>query len=104
MLVLSRKTGEAIVIGDGIKVTVTRVSGNRVTIGIDAPGDVRVYGPVELEERVRESLGVRDRKARLPRSALVQKRRVAREHLVGGIASPDPQLLVPLGVPVESRP
>ena len=42
MLVLSRKTGEAIVIGDGIKVTVTRVSGNRVTIGIDAPGDVRV--------------------------------------------------------------
>ena len=42
MLVLSRKIGEAIVIGDGIVVTVTRMAGNRVTLGITAPGDVRV--------------------------------------------------------------
>jgi carbon storage regulator len=42
MLVLSRKVGEAIVIGDGIVVTVTRMANNRVTLGIDAPGDVRV--------------------------------------------------------------
>ena len=42
MLVLSRKIGEAIVIGDGIVVTVTRMANNRVTLGIDAPGDVRV--------------------------------------------------------------
>ncbi len=42
MLVLSRKIGESIVIGEGIIVTVTRISGNRVTLGIDAPADVRV--------------------------------------------------------------
>jgi carbon storage regulator len=42
MLVLSRKIGEAITIGEGIVVTVTRISGNRVTLGINAPGDVRV--------------------------------------------------------------
>jgi carbon storage regulator len=42
MLVLSRKIGESIVIGDSIVVTVTRVAGNRLTLGIDAPGDVRI--------------------------------------------------------------
>jgi carbon storage regulator CsrA len=42
MLVLSRKVGERIVIGDGITVVVNRVSGNRVAIGIDAPDDVKI--------------------------------------------------------------
>lgn len=42
MLVLSRKIGEAIVIGDDIVVTVTRMAGNRVTLGITAPSQVRV--------------------------------------------------------------
>ncbi len=42
MLVLSRKVGERIVIGDGISVVVNRVAGNRVTIGIEAPDDVRI--------------------------------------------------------------
>lgn len=42
MLVLTRKVGERIVIGDGIIVTVNRVAGNRVTLGIEAPDDVRI--------------------------------------------------------------
>ena len=42
MLVLSRKIGESVVIGEGITVTVTRINGNRVTLGITAPDDVRV--------------------------------------------------------------
>jgi carbon storage regulator len=42
MLVLSRKIGEAIVIGDNIVISVSRVAGNRVTLGIEAPDDVRV--------------------------------------------------------------
>jgi carbon storage regulator len=42
MLVLSRKVGERLVIGDNITVVVSRVAGNRVTIGIEAPDDVRV--------------------------------------------------------------
>jgi len=42
MLVLSRKEGERISIGDNITLIVSKVSGNRVTIGIEAPKDVKV--------------------------------------------------------------
>ena len=42
MLVLSRKVGERLVIGDNITVVVSRVAGNRVTLGIEAPSDVRI--------------------------------------------------------------
>lgn len=41
MLVLSRKVGEKIVAGD-VTIIVTRVHGNRVTLGIEAPRDVPV--------------------------------------------------------------
>lgn len=42
MLVLSRKAGERILIGDGIEITVVRISPNSVRIGVDAPKDCRV--------------------------------------------------------------
>ena len=42
MLVLSRKVGQSIEIGDGVAITVTKVSGNRVTLGISAPDHVRI--------------------------------------------------------------
>jgi carbon storage regulator len=42
MLVLSRKIGEKLVIGDNITVVVNRVAGNRVTLGIEAPGEIRI--------------------------------------------------------------
>jgi carbon storage regulator len=40
MLVLSRKPGEKIHVGSGITITVVRIQGNRVRLGIDAPADV----------------------------------------------------------------
>lgn len=43
MLVLSRKLNEKIVIGGDIVVTVVRIDRNQVRIGIEAPGDVRVF-------------------------------------------------------------
>jgi carbon storage regulator len=43
MLVLSRKRGEVIVIGDGITVTVLAVDGDRVKLGIVAPAEVPVH-------------------------------------------------------------
>jgi carbon storage regulator CsrA len=42
MLVLSRKPQQEILIGDNIKVTVLKVKGNTVRIGIEAPQDVKV--------------------------------------------------------------
>ena len=42
MLVLSRKPGEKIIIGNGITVTVVEVNGNRVRVGIDAPHAVPI--------------------------------------------------------------
>jgi carbon storage regulator len=50
MLVLSRKEGERIVIGDNITLVVSKVHGNRVTIGIEAPRDVKIVrGELEVE-------------------------------------------------------
>ena len=42
MLVLSRKEGDTIHIGNGIVITVTQIKGNRVKIGIAAPPEVSV--------------------------------------------------------------
>jgi len=42
MLVLSRKPGEAIVVGASIRVTVLEVRGGRVRLGIEAPAHVNV--------------------------------------------------------------
>jgi carbon storage regulator len=50
MLVLSRKVGEEILIGDSIRVRVLEVSGSRVKLGFVAPQDVRLQR-TELVER-----------------------------------------------------
>jgi carbon storage regulator CsrA len=42
MLVLTRKLGEEILIGDNIRITVARINGNRVALGIGAPDSVRI--------------------------------------------------------------
>ena len=42
MLVLSRKVGDKIMIGDNITVVVNKVAGNRISLGIEAPDDVRI--------------------------------------------------------------
>jgi carbon storage regulator len=43
MLVLSRKLGERIVIGNGVTVTVVEVKGSRVKLGFDGPPEVAVH-------------------------------------------------------------
>ncbi len=43
MLVLTRKVGEKILIGDSIVLTVVRIQGDKVRLGIDAPPEVPVH-------------------------------------------------------------
>lgn len=43
MLVLTRKVGEGIIIGDDIKVTIVELKGGGVRIGIDAPREMKVH-------------------------------------------------------------
>ena len=43
MLILTRRVGETLVIGDSVTVTVLGVKGNQVRVGITAPKDVSVH-------------------------------------------------------------
>lgn len=43
MLVLSRRLGETLIIGDDVKVTVLGISGNQVRLGIAAPKEISVH-------------------------------------------------------------
>ena len=43
MLILSRKKDESIVIGDNITISVVDIKGDQVKLGIDAPGNVKVF-------------------------------------------------------------
>ena len=52
MLVLTRKVGEEILIGDRINIKVIEISTNRVRLGIDAPSDVRIFRE-EILEKIR---------------------------------------------------
>ncbi|ODN31267.1 carbon storage regulator CsrA [Fervidobacterium thailandense] len=43
MLVLSRKVGESIIIGDNVEIKILKVEGSSVKLGIVAPADVKIY-------------------------------------------------------------
>ena len=54
MLILSRKLGEKIVIGDNIVLTVVDVCGDRIRLGISAPKDVPIHRE-EIFDRIHGS-------------------------------------------------
>lgn len=52
MLILTRRVGEALVIGDNISVSILGVKGSQVRIGVNAPKDVAVHRE-EIIDRIR---------------------------------------------------
>ena len=63
MLVLSRKVGEKILIGDGISVTIVRVAQGVVRVGVEAPHDTPIVRE-EIKNRLAEEPSQREPAAR----------------------------------------
>ena len=57
MLILTRRIGETLVVGDEVTVTVLGVKGNQVRIGVTAPKDVSVHRQ-EVYEKIQKESGI----------------------------------------------
>lgn len=54
MLILTRRIGETVVIGDDVKVTILGIKGNQIRVGVSAPPVVEVHRQ-EIYDRINET-------------------------------------------------
>ncbi len=54
MLILTRKVGESLLIGDDVSITILNIRGNQVKIGVQAPKDVSVHRE-EIYQRIHQA-------------------------------------------------
>ncbi|WP_225915904.1 carbon storage regulator CsrA [Cellulomonas algicola] len=101
MLVLSRRVGERLVIGDDIVVTVIEVRSDGVRLGIDAPRDVRVHRAEVLEALTAANAEA----ANADESTAAALRRLAPPAAGGmarGTTAPAPSTAAPTAAPTDA--
>ncbi|MGI5169970.1 carbon storage regulator CsrA [Spirillospora sp. CA-253888] len=84
MLVLTRRAGESLMIGDEVVVTVLEVRGDLVRVGVDAPRSVAVH----REEVFRELQAANREAARADEAAVAELRRLVEGRADGGGRAP----------------
>jgi len=62
MLILTRRVGETLIIGDDVRITLLGVKGNQIRVGIDAPKEVSVhreeiYDRIQRDKKTQEEEG-----------------------------------------------
>jgi carbon storage regulator len=78
MLVLSRRVGESVVVGDDVAITILEVRGDVVRVGIEAPRDVKVHRAellAELEQTNKQAASPTDDVVASLRESLERRRR-----------------------------
>ena len=66
MLILTRRIGETLMIGDEVTVTVLGVKGNQVRLGVNAPKDVAVHRE-EIYDKIHQQNGTQDNDSGRPK-------------------------------------
>jgi len=56
MLILTRRIGETLMVGDDVAITVLGIKGNQIRLGVDAPKDVSVHRE-EIYQRIQRERG-----------------------------------------------
>ena len=66
MLVLTRKPGQSVFIGDDIRITLMEIRGNQVRVGVDAPPAVRIYREEIYQQILEENKTAAQHTAAIP--------------------------------------
>jgi len=62
MLILTRRVGETLMVGDEVTVTVLGINGNQVRVGVNAPKDIAVHRE-EIYQRIQREKGNSDERS-----------------------------------------